>query len=399
MKLFATMTVSEFKKLVLDTFNTHIEIYTSKKNIAGENRKLKALCSKEGINWPITLDSVSLSDFVSRLKHEIDLSVEIINEEKKLVPDTKFTIKISGRIAKYYFGKLKQEIANEIELALPLCSSSSDDANPLVFRDEITGIQEFLQFFLCNTLENAFEDRANFRQRVSMNEFENMCPILYAIFSAIENQNWNNFQLYDSLFTPTPFLEQRLRPGFISFFEPDSTISIKDSENNEILTEMKLDVFSEKKEITAQDASSRSEKNAINLYKNFAKKHNKKFGIDFDENKEIGLNKSNSIFITYPIQSVNEEFKDNRELCVTIEHDDIADYLFTIEDTTFSFEKLIFLTYSNAQDLRETSFGTVFNYLFYSNNLILPAEIWYRDKGISLKYEDEYQDISFLLDA
>jgi len=406
MKLNATMSVSKFRLLVKETFNTEIEVYTSKNNVAGENRKIKALCSKENADWPLDINANSIQDLISMLKRKLGLSIsEVENNSEKIksikskdVEVKKFTIKISGRISKYYFGKLKEAISKEIDVAITLSKSTEVVTDPMVFNGEINNTQDFLQFFLCNTLENAIQDRKNFRKRVSMKDLEELCPQLYGIFIDIENRNWNHFQLYEALFDSTPFKEKSLQPGFISFFEPDAKIQIMDSVNNIILEEITLKDFSSTAmEVYPPEAKVDKELNAINTVKKLSKNLKKTFSLEYDEENVICLNKSNSIFISSSIITVNKKFTEDREKALTIEHDDFIDYLFTVEDDEFSFEKLVFISYSSSQDFRESSLPTVFNYMFYDDKLIIPEEKWYRDKGITLSYENNYQDINFLL--
>jgi hypothetical protein len=406
MKINATMSVSEFRQLVKEKFNSEIEVYTSKNNVAGENRKIKALCTKENTEWPVEINTNSIQDLISMLKRKLGLSISEIENNSKNIKSTKlkdvevkrFTIKISGRISKYYFGKLKESILKEINLAITISKSSEEVTDPMVFNGEINNTQDFLQFFLCNTLENAIQDRQNFRKRVSMKDLEELCPQLYEIFIDIENENWNHFQLYEALFDTIPFKEKSLQSGFISFFEPDAKIQILDSANNIILEEMTLNDFSSTAlEVYPPEAKVDKELNAIKTVKKLSKKIKKDFSLEYDEENVISLNKNNSIFLSSSIITVNKEFTDEREKSVTIEHDDFIDYLFTIEDDQFSFEKLVFISYSSSQDFRESSLPTVFNYMFYDDKLIIPEEKWYRDKGITLNYENNYQDINFLL--
>jgi hypothetical protein len=412
MRILATMPVSELKELIKEEFNASVDVYTTSGNIAGDNRKIKALCSNENIAWPINIETKNLTLLKKKLARELGLNISIVSEntdsqksaEKSKIknPNKKFTIKIGGRISKYFFGFVKNEIAEEIELAIPLCRQSLENSDPLLYNEDIETSQDFLRFFLCNTLENAKEDQANFRNRISISEFENACPKLHELFISIENENWNHFQLYDALFEPIKFKENSMPEAFIPFFESDASIEIFDDENNEILPNTSLENFSE---ITAEYYSTdtdlkENQINAIKLTNDLVKKYSKNFELNEIDDMSINLNARNSIFISNSmVNPVKDKYLEDRKNAVTIEHDDFADYYFQIHASEFSCDKLLFLSYPNAQDFRESSSKTVLNYLFYDNELILPEEKWYRDKGITLKYEDIYQDIDFLINA
>jgi hypothetical protein len=49
-------------------------------------------------------------------------------------------------------------------------------------------------------------------------------------------------------------------------------------------------------------------------------------------------------------------------------------------------KNLTFVSYSGAEEFRNSACEIIFSHLFYKNRLIQPDENWSRDKGISLMY-------------
>lgn len=89
MKINLTSTVSDLKKAVHDKYEISIEVYTLKDNVAGENRKIRALISSEADTFPILLDDKSGSSFIKKLVKDYGMNIKIIDKKENTKKSSK----------------------------------------------------------------------------------------------------------------------------------------------------------------------------------------------------------------------------------------------------------------------------------------------------------------------
>ncbi|MFM7730762.1 MAG: hypothetical protein ACKO6L_06970 [Flavobacteriales bacterium] len=81
MKINLTSTVSELKSSIRKKYNIEVEIFTLKGNVAGANRKLRALMQAN--NKPFSFDEdLNGSDFISLLVNDFGMSIHVVDADK-----------------------------------------------------------------------------------------------------------------------------------------------------------------------------------------------------------------------------------------------------------------------------------------------------------------------------
>jgi len=293
-------------------------------------------------------------------------------------------ITISGRIAKYYFGRIKDDLQDELKSVL----SISDEA--------IETEQDFLKLFLSITLEAREEARDNFKNLVPLDAFEEQCPNLFAIFNEVLEYDLDHFGLYDALFDTAEYWEGGT--GFVSFFEDDCKVSFVIN-GQETIKDLSLGEFAQQINgyHTENPPENDQERILSDKLKEFIQLNSEEFGLS--EDMGVSINKEGAMFSELWFTPQALEAISDRENSVSIYHDDIIDYTFYIETEKFEFSKLLFLTYANYADFRGNSLTTLANYIFYDNKIIQPDETWHRDKGIELEYESKDISLDFLING
>jgi len=80
MKINATTLVEELKKEFNSLYNLNIEVLTQHRNIAGNGRKIKALLSREDVEFPVNIESESADGFIRQCKRKMGLKL-LVSEE------------------------------------------------------------------------------------------------------------------------------------------------------------------------------------------------------------------------------------------------------------------------------------------------------------------------------
>jgi hypothetical protein len=295
-------------------------------------------------------------------------------------------IKISGRIPKYFFGTLNQKYRNELEEALTYCNG------------EIETEQDFLYAILKMTLEDSENAREEFLNIITKENLQRLTNFNRLVNQIIEG-DWNHFELIDdSDFFTCPDYNN----GYITMFEGDSHITIFKNDE-EILEEMKLSDFVKDINSWSSDVDSETESTFKDMQEFI---NSDKNNFDGEDYFTWWINEQGVYFLsgwfTPPtlnkfVQESRIESKYNSGGQLSIYFDDITDYIFEIQDENFDFSKLTFVRWEQCDQFRNSAYSTEFNLLYYNNEIIYPYENWWRDKGISLSYEDETLD--YLLNA
>ena len=297
---------------------------------------------------------------------------EIQNSEEREI-----VIEVSGRIPKYFFGTVKEIYQKELSEVIEYCS------------DELDSEEAFLKMLLLMTLDDRDTAREDFFCYIEKEDLEDNFPNLNQLINDIEDEQYDHLMLYDILFETADYWEGGT--GFISFFESDASIRIL-IDNEQKVDEQKLSTFFESKEVGNTEEGPSSP-----IVESFLQENSENWGISdslsFSKN-EIGCFLIDDWFLPPALDELSE-FKNN----VTIEHDDIITYTFTIYTNEFRFEDLVFLGHSNYSDFRKSAEETHFSFLFYKNQVVLPDESLERSKSISLSYKPKKENLSFLLNG
>jgi hypothetical protein len=293
------------------------------------------------------------------------------SEEKEVV------IEISGRIPKYFFGSLKKDFQEEIKNVLEYCS------------EELSTEEEFLQILLLMTLEDKETAREDFFSYIEESDLEENFPNLNRLVIEMEEYDYDHFALYEELFDTAEYWDGGT--GFISFFESDANIRIL-IDNKEIVQKQNLASF-----FKSIESGNTEEGPTSKLVESFIEKNIDHWGLSeslsFTKNSH-GCYLIDDWFAPQSLSDLSEQ-----DDLVTIEHDDIITYSYSIFSSDFKFEDLLFLSHSNYSDFRKSSEDTLFNFLFYKNEIVTPDESLERDKGIILKFKPKLESLSFLLNG
>lgn len=295
-------------------------------------------------------------------------------------------IKVSGRIPKYFFGTLNKKYREELEDALNYCS------------DEIGSEEDFLYAILKMTLEDSDEAIEEFSTIISKEDLENL-PNFNSLVSDIIERGMTHYELIDMT---DLFDSPNYNGGYITMFEGDSFITIIKNDE-EIVSEMRLSEFV--KDVNSWNSEDDSETEPTfskmqELINSDTENFNGEDYFNWWVNEQgtyflSGYFTPNSLDSFVNKSRINSEYNSGGQ--VSIFFDDIIDYEFYIDCEDFDFSKLTFVRWENCDQFRNSAYNTEFNLLYYNNELIRPEENWWRDKGITLSYEDESLD--YLLNA
>lgn len=296
------------------------------------------------------------------------------------------TIKVSGRIPKYFFGTIDKKYRDELEEALSYCN------------DEVESEGDFLYKILSMTLEYSEDAREEFFQIISKEDLEKL-PNFNQLVNDIIEYDWSHFELIDmsDLFN-TP----QYNNGYVTMFEGDARITITKN-GEEIVSEMPLSDFSKPTNSWNSDDDSESEPTFAKMQE-LINSNNQDF--DGEDYFSWYVNENGAYFLSgwFTPPNLNQFVEDSRIDSkyntggqVSIYFDDIIDYQFYIDCEEFDMSKLTFVHWAYSNQFRNSAYETEFNLLFYNNEKIGPEENWWRDKGITLSYEDESLD--YLLNA
>jgi hypothetical protein len=305
------------------------------------------------------------------------LSSSEIPQSNENSEENEIVIEVSGRIPKYFFGSLKEDFQEEIKNVLEYCS------------DELSTEEEFLQILLRMTLEDKESAREDFFSYIEESDLEDNFPNLHRLVVEMDEYDYDHFELYEELFDTAEYWDGGT--GFVTFFESDANIRIL-IDNKEIVQKQNLSLF-----FKSVENGNTEEGPTSKLVELFIENNIDHWGLS--ESLSFTKNSQGCFLIDdwFSPQSLSDLSElDN---LVTIEHDDIITYSYAIFSSDFKFEDLLFLGHSNYSDFRDSSEDTLFNFLFYKNEIITPDESWERDKGISLKFKPKFESLNFLLNG
>jgi hypothetical protein len=292
-------------------------------------------------------------------------------------------IVVGGRIPKYFFATLNEDFRNELSEALRYCS------------EEIESEQDFLNLILDMTLENSEQSREDFFKIISNEDLKRL-PNFNKLVDDIITYDWNHFELLDSEFFEIP----NWNGGYLTMFEGDAHITIWKNEEK-IVDEVRLDRFSEKvAEWHTDDHQENQDLTSLRIMKDLMFRNKEHF--DGSDYFGWGRNQEGCFFLEgyfnppafneFIEQSrINNEYNTGGQL--SIYFDDYADWTFYITTENFEMKDLTFVNWSTCEQFRNSAFPCKFVELYYKGGLVYPEENWYRDKGISLSYEDETLDM------
>ena len=292
-------------------------------------------------------------------------------------------IVVGGRIPKYFFATLNEDFRNELAQAVSLCN------------EEIETEQDFLNLILQLTLEFADERRVEFFEIISKEDLEKL-PNFNSLVNDIIEYNWNHFELIDSDLFHVPDWNR----GYLTMFEGDSYVNVfKNGEK--IVDEVKLERFSEMIESWHSDDDEEDQDLvSLGLIKDLMSKNEEHF--DRSDYFSWGRNEEGCIFLEgyfnppafnqfIEESRIDDEYNSGGQL--SIYFDDYADWTFYIDTEDFQMSDLTFVNWSTCEQFRNSAYPCKFVELYHRGELVYPDENWYRDKGISLSYEDETLDM------
>ena len=291
-------------------------------------------------------------------------------------------ITVSGRIPKYFFGALNEKYREEIKEALQYCND-----------EEIETENEFLEKIFALTLDGWGDPVEELYNVISKENLEKLPNFNELVNDFIENGG-SHFEMIDCLFDSVSMYKYGCNYG-VSFFEDDAYITVKNSDTDEVLVEeTKLEDFiSNGQETTwAEEVEEGGEGYDDLVRLNQFRSQNAEFG--FDAESDYFSWHKNELGTTFLSTSLDypelEEFCESHphEEQATVYFDDITEWTFFVdtEDEEFDFKNLTFVSYTGAEEFRNSACQIVFSHLFHKNELLNGDENWMRDKGISLLY-------------
>lgn len=294
----------------------------------------------------------------------------------------KIEITVSGRIPKYFFGALNEKYREEIKEALQYCND-----------EEIETENEFLERIFALTLDGWDDPKEDLYNTISKENLEKLPNFNELVNDFIENGG-SHYEMIDCLFDSVSMYKYGSNYG-VSFFEDDAYITVKNCETDEVLVEeSKLEDFISGGQETmwAEEVEEGGDGYEDLVRINEFRLKNNDFGFEPESDyfswhkNELGATFL-STSLDYP--ELEEFFKSHpHEEQATVYFDDITEWTFFVdtEDEEFDFKNLTFVSYSGAEEFRNSACDIVFSHLFYKNELINPDENWIRDKGITLMY-------------
>jgi hypothetical protein len=294
----------------------------------------------------------------------------------------KITIKVSGRIPKYLFATLENKYKEELTTAVSLCNG------------KIESDQDFLNLILGLTLEFAETNRIDFFDIISKEDLKKL-PNFNQLVNYIIDEDWNHFSLIESDFLKVPDWNR----GYLTMFESDSLISILKNDEK-IFENVTLEDFTNQVDSWCTDDDEENQDlDSLELMKDLISKNEKHFGNP--DSLYWGKNNEGCYFLegyfTLPAfekfideSRINGEYNSGGQLSVYF--DDISDWNFHIDTEDFQFGYLTFVNWSQCEQFRNSAYPCKFVQLFYKGEILIPEELRYRDKGITLSYEDETLD-------
>jgi len=294
----------------------------------------------------------------------------------------KITIKLSGRIPKYLFATLENKYKEELTTAVSLC------------KGKIESDQDFLGLILGLTLEFAETNRVDFFDIISKEDLKTL-PYFNQLVNYIIDEDWNHYNLIESDFLKVPDWNR----GYLTMFEGDSLITILKNDEK-IIENVTLEDFTNQVDSwCTDDEEENQDLDSLEIMKDLISKNEKHLGnpdsLYWGKNNE-GCYFLEGYFRLPAFETFVDESRNNDEYNtggqLSVYFDDISDWKFYIETEDFQFGYLTFVNWSQCEQFRNSAFPCKFVQLFYKGEILIPEELRYRDKGITLSYEDETLD-------
>jgi hypothetical protein len=287
-------------------------------------------------------------------------------------------ITISGRISNYFFGCVLPEYLEEFEKAMEYVTD-----------EDIETLEEFIVALHATTLEDVFDNGIeDFKGKLKMDEIEANCPKLYELLNDIEEQGMGHYNFYEAVLD-APFDD-------VHVIENDSYITIT-VDNEEIISQQKLEEFIGE----VEDVDFEEDQATGSFIQTFWDTQKERFGISAEELEDISVTRSENGALLISNWFEPKKLKDyvRREHNITVDHDNIVDLDFYIQTKNFEVSKLAFLQYANMDDFRNSAPEYIGSYVFYDNEYFRPEQNIARDKGITLQYEPDYTNLTFLIEG
>lgn len=286
-------------------------------------------------------------------------------------------IEISGRIANYFFGAVKEEYLAELQTALD-CAS-----------EDIEEIGDVIKALFATTLEGAENYLEVFKSNFDMDIIAEKCPNMMEIIQMVEDDEMGDHYRFYEWFLDDPRHD-------LEVIENDAFITI--TVNDKIVVEeQKLETF-----LGETDYPDYDDPKTTAIVTAFLDANKETYGIDYDVlEDDIGIGVSKNGVKQFHHWMEHENFKEfkSRKNNATIFHDNITVFYYEFETENFDLAKLIFLGYSNMDDFRQSGPDYVGSYLAYDSKVLDFDRNWIRDKGIELEYEPNFQSLMFLIEG
>ena len=131
----------------------------------------------------------------------------------------------------------------------------------------------------------------------------------------------------------------------------------------------------------------------------FHDKNMEEYGFEDIEDLSIEKNTNDIKILDYYFTPPSLTELSEAENQIKIEHNNSVNFTYNIETIDFSFSKLLFLRFSNAEDFTDSSNNQIGSYLFYDNEMIRPElNIDFVDE-IILSYNPVRKSLKFLLEG
>lgn len=290
-------------------------------------------------------------------------------------------VKIGGRIPAYYFGVVRPELREELQKALEHVD------------EDLEEVGDVLQALHEMSLEWASEAIERFKEGTNWEGFEADCPQLAELVTRMEEEGMGHYAFYDEMFT-SPNQD-------LIFIEEDAHITIT-IDGEEVVSNQRLSEYLGEAEYADLDDDEALKADLEAMMTALTPQLGFPSAEDYDIDERINVSRAASgalLMSSWMEPPAYMRFKDEDEYYVTIDHDDIVDYHYYFDCESFEPHKLRFLSLGGAEEIRHSAEGLVANYVVYGDELLDPERDWYRDKGITLHYEDSGMSLGLLIEG
>ncbi len=393
MEIKATTTVIELVNSIKKQFKSSVSIFTTKGNLAGEDRKIRALTDKESITWPIQINVDDISKFLKVMKKEYGFDIRINNTTEVLVSSdqknslSELKLKVSGPRKNVVFGSIKEDIFKEIE---KLISTMDDDLT----------VEEFLIYLLKTVTEkdDSLNNITSIKEWVEWENKINEYKILGDLFDDIENAGSNVEMFYYLVFE---------KYNYVFFFEKDTIVKIESE--GKVIYDNSLEKLTIGNKVKAGDTLKNNDKVFASIL-NFKKNKdilcesliNLKENDDISDFCQISNDGVMLLDEVLPVELIELSKMSN---LMTIIHNEEGYVLLTQKiENPFEFDKLVLTSYlRGAQDCNFFNFEK--NNKYIASNFFYDGRLFKQDEGniekiISIDAStDKYHRLEFFING